>query len=113
MGADVDIDDIEAGWSEYVYVWVRPANGQTWTQFHRSSFGQYNELDWRPAKVSGFADQGDRQSYNTGGDSRRVSLIGENGGYDVRRFEFGDLIHGPDHVVAAKQEVAPIRKFSV
>lgn len=109
----MEIDDIEAGWSEYVYVWVRPAAGQTWAQLHHSSFGQVNQRDWRPAMVSGFSDGGDRQSYNTGADPRCVTLIGDTGGYDVRHFEFGEVILGPDHVVAAKPDAAPIRMFSI
>lgn len=109
----MEIDDIAAGWSEYVYVWVRPANGQTWAQMHRSSFGQVNKRDWRPAMVTGFSDEGDRQSYDTGADPRRVTLIGDACGYDVHHFEFGDLILGPDHAMDAAPAAAPIKMLSI
>ena len=109
----MEIDDIEACWSEYVFVWVRPAAGKTWAQLHHSSFGQVNQRDWRPAMVSGFSDEGDRWSYNTGADPRRVSLIGESDSYGVSHFEYGDLILGPDHVITTKPDAAPIRMFSI
>jgi hypothetical protein len=88
----MNIDEIEAGWSEYIYAWVRPANNQTWAQMHGSSFGQINERDWRPALISSFSDKDDRERYNTGADPRRVTLIGNASSHNIDQFEFGALI---------------------
>lgn len=90
-------DEIERGWSEAAYVWVRPAEGTDWEQAidRRASRG---DREWRPALMVGFTD--DKWAYNTHNDPRRFFLIGSSYCYALTKFEIGGLIEdfAPDAV---------------
>lgn len=103
----MNINDIDAGWGEQVFIWVRPSGGLSWTEYHRSTLGNHNNRDWQPAQLSGFVEAERRDQYNTLLDSRRVTLLGNTYSYDISGFEFGDLINTPKALVDLSEDDAP------
>jgi hypothetical protein len=106
-GVEMNINDIDANWGEQVFIWVRPAGNVSWTEFHNSTLGNRNNRDWQPARIDGFVEVERREQYGTGLDSRRVTLLGNTYGYDVSRFEFGDLINPPQALLDLSNEDEP------
>lgn len=100
----MDINEIEAGWGEEVYIWVRPANDLTWHDINQSALGHQTNRAWQPARVTGFVDADRRGQYGTGADSRRVWLLGTATGFDVSKFEFGLQIRAPGGMFLANDE---------
>lgn len=83
------IDDIEGKWSETVYVWVRPADGD-WDGITRGNGCDRGKTEWRPAAITGFSDDG--WAYGTQNDTRNVTLIGAPYGYRHALFEIGAVM---------------------
>lgn len=105
----MNIDEIETKYGDFLYVWVRPSEGRTWREFHRSTLGQHGDRDWRPALVSGFPDPEDRRYYNTGMDPRSVMLIGNAYSHKPHEFEYGGMLTPPDAVVPDTPTPSPIQ----
>jgi hypothetical protein len=91
----MNIDNIEAGWGEEVIIWVRPAAGMTWKDVDTSGIGVRSDRSWQPARLNGFVESDSRVYYGTGLDSRRVWLLGSQYAFNVKKFEFGDVIPVP------------------
>nr|WP_250807857.1 hypothetical protein [Neorhizobium tomejilense] len=84
------IDEIDGKWSETVYVWVRPADGDWQAITNAMNQWDRDKTDWRPAMISGFSD--DKWAYNTHNDTRQVRLIGSQYTYPNAKFEIGGLL---------------------
>jgi len=93
----ISIDDIDKGWNETAYVWLRPADGKDWESItdHWSDKGH---TEFRPARIRGFTD--DQWAYGTHNDPRAVTLIGYPYGYPHAKFEIGAVME-PDFQVEA------------
>jgi hypothetical protein len=91
----MNIDEIEAGWGEEVFIWVRPATGLTWSDVDTNGIGIKNNRTWQPARLNGFVEPNRRDQYGSMADSRRVWLLATQYAYDIKKFEFGDLMSVP------------------
>lgn len=107
----MNIDNIDAGWGEEVIIWVRPAAGSTWREIDHNGIGVRNDRAWQPARLNGFVEPNRRDQYGTLSDSRRVWVIGSQYGFDIKKFEFGDLIGvspSMDKTVEMEVESVPV-----
>lgn len=88
-------DDIEAGFGQYVYVWIRPSDGRSWKELFHSRLAHHGDRDWRPGLVNGFMNPGRRAAYNTPSDTRKVMVVGSEATFSVREFEVSTMLHPP------------------
>jgi hypothetical protein len=90
----INLYEIEANWNSQIYVWVRPAEGETWKSLHLEGSGRAVR-EWQPALINGFQDVGQRDWYGTQNDPRKVWLFGESYCYPLEKFELGEQIVAP------------------
>ncbi len=88
----MDINEINAGWGQHVFIWAKPAEGMSWSGIERQSTPRKDDQAWRPAMVLGFCDPGDRAMYNTINDPRRVVVVGSQYHYPLEFFELGEVL---------------------
>lgn len=93
----ISIDDIDKGWNETAYVWLRPAEGTDWESI-TDHWSDRRRTEFRPALIVGFTE--DQWAYGTHNDTRQVKLIGQTYSYPHAKFEIGGIME-PDFVIEA------------
>ncbi len=93
----ISIDDIDKGWNESVYVWLRPAGGADWMSI-TDHWSDRSRTEFRPALIAGFTE--DHWAYGTHNDTRQVRLIGQTYTYPHAKFEIGGIME-PDFGIEA------------